>query len=170
MYIKDKSVSYVNLVIRSRLSFDQLNPVLMNPRRETIDIKNNENFVVTTTDSYILIKMLSPVSGRWKLHLDNATNENCTVSQLDFYSMYVKQSITDLNNTLVVGQSTRIVASLNNESGLVTDKSLTENVSFTRSPAHHPRLEFNKLTVSGISLHSSARLSDILRCKKARRS
>ncbi len=48
--------------------------------------------------------------------------------------------------------------------------SLTENVSFTRSPAHHPRLEFNKLTVSGISLHSSARLSDILRCKKARRS
>ncbi len=131
VYIKDKSVSYVNLVIRSRLSFDQLNPVLMNPRRETIDIKNNENFVVTTTDSYILIKMLSPVSGRWKLHLDNATNENCTVSQLDFYSMYVKQSITDLNNTLVVGQSTRIVASLNNESGLVTDKSLTENVSMS---------------------------------------
>ena len=133
VYIKDKSVSYVNLVIRSRLSFDQLNPVLMNPRRETIDIKNNENFVVTTTDSYILIKMLSPVSGRWKLHLDNATNENCTVSQLDFYSMYVKQSITDLNNTLVVGQSTRIVASLNNESGLVTDKSLTENVSMSTS-------------------------------------
>ena len=131
VYIKDKSVSYVNLIIRSRLSIDQLNPVLMNPRRETIDIRNNENFVVTTTDSYILIKMLSPVSGRWKLHLDNATNENCSVSQLDFYSMYVKQSIADLDNTLVVGETTRIVASLNNESGLVTDKSLTENISMT---------------------------------------
>ena len=131
VYIKDKSVSYVNLVIRSRLSIDQLNPVLMNPKREKIDIRNNENFVITSTDSYILIKMLSPVSGRWKLHLDNATNENCIVSQLDFYSMYVKQSITDLNNTLVVGQSTRIVASLNNESGLVTDKSLTENISMS---------------------------------------
>ncbi len=131
VYIKDKSVSYVNLIIRSRLSIDQLNPVLMNPRRETIDIRNNENFVVTTTDSYILIKMLSPVSGRWKLHLDNATNENCSVSQLDFYSMYVKQSIADLDNTLVVGETTRIVASLNNELGLVTDKSLTENISMT---------------------------------------
>ena len=131
VYIKDQSVSYVNLIIRSKLSLSQLNPVLLNPRREKIDIMNNENFVVTQTDSYILIKMLSPVSGRWKLHLDNATNENCTVSQLDFYSMYVKQSITDLNQTLVVGESTRIVASLNNESGLVTDKSLTENVSMT---------------------------------------
>ena len=131
VYIKDKSVSYVNLIIRSRLSFDQLNPVLMNPRRETIDIKNNENFVITSTDSYILIKMLSPVTGRWKLHLDNATNENCVVSQLDFYSMYVKQSITDLDNTLVVGQRTRIEASLNNETGLVTDKTLTESVTMS---------------------------------------
>jgi hypothetical protein len=34
----------------------------------------------------------------------------------------------------------------------------------------HRKLEFNRLTVSGISLHSSARLSDILRCKTARRS
>lgn len=146
VYIKDKSVSYVNLIIRSRLSLSQLNPVLMNPRRETIDIRNNENFVVTTTDSYILIKMLSPVSGRWKLHLDNATNENCTVSQLDFYSMYVKQSITDLNQTLVVGETTRIVASLNNESGLVTDKSLTENVSMSTTVTGNGNIKTIELT------------------------
>lgn len=132
VYIKDRSVSYVNLVIRSRLSLSQLNPVLLNPRREKVDISgDDENFVVTYTDSYILIKMLSPMSGRWKLHLDNATNENCVVSQLDFYSMYVQQSISDLDNTLVVGQSTTIQASLNNSNGMVRDESLTQNISMT---------------------------------------
>ena len=130
VYIKDKSVSYVNLVIRSRLSLDQLNLKLLTPRREEVDISgNDENFVVTSTGSYILIKMVSPVSGRWKLVLDEAANnENCVVTQLDFYSMYVKQNITDLDNTLIVGESTSISASLYNESGIVRDKTLTENV------------------------------------------
>ena len=132
VYIKDKSVSYVNLVVRSRLSLGQLNPVLLNPRREKVDLSgNDENFIVTYTDSYILIKMLSPMSGRWKLHLDNASNDNCVVSQLDFYSMYVQQSVSDLDNTLVVGQSTIIQASMNNSSGIVRDDSLTQNVSMT---------------------------------------
>ena len=73
--------------------------------------------------------MVSPVSGRWKLVLDEAANnENCVVTQLDFYSMYVKQNITDLDNTLIVGESTSISASLYNESGIVRDKTLTENV------------------------------------------
>lgn len=130
VYIKDKSVSYVNLVIRSKLSLDQLNLKLLTPRREEVDISgNDENFVVTSTGSYILIKMVSPVSGRWKLVLDEAANnENCIVTQLDFYSMYVKQNITDLDNTLIVGESTGISASLYNESGIVRDKTLTENV------------------------------------------
>ncbi len=130
VYIKDKSVSYVNLVIRSKLSLDQLNLKLLTPRREEVDISgNDENFVVTSTGSYILIKMVSPMSGRWKLVLDEAANnENCIVTQLDFYSMYVKQNITDLDNTLIVGESTGISASLYNESGIVRDKTLTENV------------------------------------------
>ena len=130
VYIKDKSVSYVNLVIRSKLSLDQLNLKLLTPRREEVDISgNDENFVVTSTGSYILIKMVSPVSGRWKLVLDEAANnENCIVTQLDFYSMYVKQNITDLDNTLIVGESMGISASLYNESGIVRDKTLTENV------------------------------------------
>ncbi len=132
IYIKDKSVFYVNIVIRSRLSIDELNPVLLNPRREDVDLGGGDkNIKMTTTGSYTLIKLIYPTSGRWKLHLDNATNENCVVTQLDFYSIFVKQKITDLNNTIVLGQETQIEATLNKADGVINDHDLIDDISMT---------------------------------------
>lgn len=125
--IKDQSVSYVNLVIRTRLSFDRLNPTLFNPKHEKADINDKNQFIVTSTDSYILIKMLSPISGKWTLHLDNATDENCNVSQLDFYSLFVKQ---ELPQSAIAGQVLRITASLNESNDkIITDTELLDTVS-----------------------------------------
>ena len=132
IYIKDKSVFYVNIVIRSRLSIDELNPVLLNPRREDVDLGGGDkNIKMTTTGSYTLIKLIYPTSGRWKLHLDNATNENCVVTQLDFYSIFVKQKITDLDNTIVLGQETQIEATLNKADGVINDHDLIDDISMT---------------------------------------
>lgn len=132
IYIKDRSVFYVNIVIRSRLSIDELNPVLLNPRRENMDLSGGDkNIKMTTTGSYTLIKLIYPTSGRWKLHLDNATNENCIVTQLDFYSIFVKQKIFDLDNTIVLGQETRIEATLNKTDSIIDDPDLIDDISMT---------------------------------------
>ena len=132
IYIKDRSVFYVNIVIRSRLSIDELNPTLLNPRREEVKLDGSDkNIKMTNTGSYTLIKLIYPTSGRWKLHLDNATNENCIVTQLDFYSIFVKQKISDLDNTLVLGQETQIEATLNKTDGIINDHDLIDDISMT---------------------------------------
>lgn len=150
IYIKDKSVFYVNIVIRSRLTVEQLNPVLLTPRRQPVDLSGkDENIKMTSTGSYTLIKLIYPESGRWKLHLDNATSQNCIVTQLDFYSVYVKQS---LDNSLVLGQNARIEASLNQSNGIVSDSDLIDTITMTSTITGNGETKQVKLTLQNNSV------------------
>ena len=126
--IKDKSVFYVNIVIRSRFTVNELNPVLLNPRREKVALTDNDKVKMTSTDSYVLIKLIYPQDGRWKLQLENATDENCVVTQIDFYSIYLTQNIPQ---TAVSGQAVRLSASLNEKSGIVSDIDLLDTIKMT---------------------------------------
>ncbi|MGN1457074.1 MAG: VWA domain-containing protein [Acutalibacteraceae bacterium] len=126
--VKDNSVFYVNVIIKSKFSKAELNPVLTSPDGKKVSLTNNDNIKLTGTDSYTLIKMIYPESGTWNLHLDKANSDNCTITQLDFYSIYVKQKI---NKTAAIGESVIIEASLNDIQGLVKDDDLLKTIEMT---------------------------------------
>lgn len=126
--IKDNSVFYVNVIIKSTLGIEELNPVLTSPDGKNVSLTNNNNVKITNTGSYTLIKLIYPDIGDWNLHLDNADENNCQVTQLDFYSVYIKQNIT---KSAVVGESIKIEASLNDGDGIVDDEDLLETITMT---------------------------------------
>lgn len=126
--VKDNSVFYVNVIIKSKFSKKELNPVLTSPDGKKVSLTNNNNIKLTSTGSYTLIKMIYPNSGIWNLHLDNANSDNCTITQLDFYSVYVKQKI---KKTAAVGESITIEASLNDINGVVKDDDLLKAIEMT---------------------------------------
>ncbi|MGN0471142.1 MAG: VWA domain-containing protein [Acutalibacteraceae bacterium] len=126
--VKDNSVFYVNVIIKSKFSKKELNPVLTSPDGKKVSLTNNDNIKLTSTGSYTLIKMIYPDSGIWNLHLDNANSDNCTITQLDFYSVYVKQKIKKI---AAVGESITIEASLNDINGVVKDDNLLKTIEMT---------------------------------------
>lgn len=126
--VKDNSVFYVNVIIKSKFSKKELNPVLTSPDGKEVLLTNNNNIKLTSTGSYTLIKLIYPDSGTWNLHLDNANSDNCTITQLDFYSIYIKQKI---NKTATVGDSVKIEASLNDMNGVVDDCDLLTTIEMT---------------------------------------
>lgn len=123
--VKDNSVFYVNVIIRTKLTPEELNPVLTTPSGKKASLTDNEDIKMTSTGSYTLIKLIYPESGKWNLHLNNATSDNCSVKQLDFYSVYVKQKIS---KKAAVGESVTIEASLNESSGIVDDLQLLRTI------------------------------------------
>ncbi|MBR2175900.1 MAG: VWA domain-containing protein [Clostridia bacterium] len=126
--IKDNSVFYVNIIIKSNFTTAELNPVLTSPKREEVSLTDNDNVKVTSTASYTLIKLIYPESGKWRLHLDNATSDNCQITQLDFYSVYIKQTVDKSSS---VGKMVTIEASLNDSNGIVRDEDLLKTITMT---------------------------------------
>lgn len=126
--IKNNSVFYVNVIIKSRFTQKELNPVLTSPDGKEVSLTDNENIKVTGTGSYTLIKMIYPDSGTWNLHLDKADSSNCQVTQLDFYSIYIKQKI---NKSVKVGDSVKIEASIRDGDGVVDDYDLLKTIEMT---------------------------------------
>ncbi len=126
--IKDSSVFYVNIIIRSKLTAEELSPKLSDPDGEEISLTDNENVKMTSTGSYTLIKLIYPKSGVWHLHLTNADKKNCSVMQLDFYSVYIEQVVP---KTADVGDNILISASLNDSKGVVKDNDLLKTIQMT---------------------------------------
>ncbi len=126
--IKDSSVFYVNVIIRSMLSVDKLNPELKDPQGNVVDIKNNEDIKVTSTKSYTLIKVMYPKAGTWNLHLENASSKNCSVKQLNFYSVFVKQNLPE---DVTIGKILPIEVSINDGKGIVNDLDLLRDLEMT---------------------------------------
>ncbi|MDD6489561.1 MAG: VWA domain-containing protein [Clostridia bacterium] len=126
--VKDNSVFYVNVIIQTKLSKEELSPVLTSPDGKKVSLENNNNIKLTSTGSYTLIKMIYPDSGKWNLHLNKANSDNCTVTQLDFYQIYIKQQI---NKTAVIGETVKIESSLNDINGVVDDYDLLKTIEMT---------------------------------------
>lgn len=127
--IKDSSVFYVNIIIRSNLTLTELDPQVTDPSGKKVDIyHNDDNLKVTGAGTYTLIKMIYPTPGDWNIKLRNATNDNCKVTQLDFYSIYIKQVVTD---AIALGESVRIQASIHDHKGAVTDEDLLSTIKMS---------------------------------------
>lgn len=126
--VKDSSVFYVNVIIKTNLTLEELNPVLTSPSGKEVSLTENDNIKMTNAGSYTLIKLIYPDIGTWNLHLDNADQSNCKITQLDFYSVYIKQNI---KSSAVVGESIKIEASLNDVDGVVDDYDLLKTITMT---------------------------------------
>lgn len=126
--IKDSSVFYVNIIIRSKLSVNDLKPELTAPDGSQVDIKQNEEIKVTSTKSYTLLKIMYPQEGVWNMHLQKANKDNCSVKQLNFYSIFVRQ---DIDKDVSVGDILKISACLSDGKGVINDKDLLSTVEMT---------------------------------------
>lgn len=127
--IKDNSVFYVNVIIRSTLDFKALNPQLKKPDGTEVDLSNpGDNIKVTSTKSYTMLKLINPDPGKWRLYLENATADNCQVRQLDFYSVYVNQRIEKEG---AISQPIKLIAQLSDGDGIVKDLDLLKTITMT---------------------------------------
>ena len=126
--IKDNSVFYVNVIIRSRLSREELNPTLKDPKGNSVKLDGQENIKLSSTSAYTMLKLINPMPGTWVLHLDHATKDNCSIRQLDFYSVYVSQTVREKAG---FGETVSVKASLNDSKGVVNDEDLLKTIKMT---------------------------------------
>ncbi len=134
--VKDSSVFYVNIIIRSSFTLEQLAPVITTPEGRKIQITPNNKHIegtggefeainITSAGTYTLMKLIYPRNGNWIIALKQANNDNCKITQLDFYSVYVKQTIQDIAN---IGDTIPIEASLNDRDGVILDEDLLKTI------------------------------------------
>ena len=123
--IKDNSVFYVNIIINSKYTLEQLNPELTNPKGKKVPL-DDSGVKATSGDRYTLIKLIYPKSGVWNMHLDNATNENCSVSQISFYSVFVRQI---LDEKVGLGSDLTIISTVNDSNGVISDIDLLSKIT-----------------------------------------
>ncbi len=127
--VDNKNIYAIYIVIDTKIPQKELNPrltVRLNSS-DTINIPlDSENVVVTSTKSYTLIKIFSPVVGVWNLKLDKVTNDNCQVSLATVYTVYLKQSV---NVPSVAGETVKVTASLNNGSGVIQDTDFLNTIT-----------------------------------------
>ena len=134
--VKDSSVFYVNVIIRSSFTLEQLAPVITTPEGRKIQVTTQTKHItgtggefeainITSAGTYTLMKFIYPRSGNWIIELKNANNNNCKVTQLDFYSVYVKQTVQNVAN---VGSTVNIEGSLNDRDGVILDEDLLKTI------------------------------------------
>ena len=123
--VADNSVFTVSVIVRSAFTYDQLNPVLTDPFGKKIDLKKDEDIKLTSTNSYLMIKIFYPEQGNWHLHLDKVDNSNCTVTQMDYYSIFLDQEI---KSVVRMGDEIKITATVRNKEGLIEDKRLLDTL------------------------------------------
>ena len=127
--VKDESVFYINVIIRTTLGLDKIKPQLKKPNGEEIDFtKENDKVKLTSTKSYTMLKLIDPDPGKWKLYIENATGDNCKITQLDFYSVYVSQR---LKSESAVGEKYVLASYLSDSNGMVKDTDLLKAIKMT---------------------------------------
>ena len=131
--IKDNSVFYVNIIIRTKLTLEEMSPRLTDPDGKNVSLTGSDNIKMTSAGSYTLIKLIYPQSGTWILHLSKANSDNCSVKQLDFYSVFIDQEIP---KKAVIGDEVLITASLNDGNGIVKDSDLLKTIEMTATVKH----------------------------------
>lgn len=123
--VNNNSVFYLNIIIESKFTLQQLNPVLTMPDGSNLPL-DDESVKVTSAGSYTLVKLMYPKAGDWNMHLDNATKDNCKITQLDFYSVVVKQSVS---GNIKPGEKLAVSATLNDGRDVITDYDLLATLS-----------------------------------------
>lgn len=119
--INDSSVFYVNIIIRTKLSLDELSPMLILPSGSPMSLTDNEKVKITSTKSYVLIKILYPDVGNYTLHLKKADNTNCNVKQLNFYSVFITQRVPE---KAAVNTAVEIESTISDNNGLMKDNEI----------------------------------------------
>ena len=126
--IDDSSVFSVSIIIKSTVPLEQMNPRVKDPDGKEVSLTGNQDVRVTSTNSYCMIKLFYPKDGEWEMTLDNVSAANCSVTQLDFYSIFVKQNI---NKEFRVGFPLTIEATIENGAGVVRDEDLLSVMKLT---------------------------------------
>ncbi len=124
--VKDNTVFYVGVVIRTKLTETELNPVLKDPDGKVVDISSDKNIRFTSTYSYKLLKLVYPKAGKWQLHLSKAKNGNCSITQLDYYSVYVKFVLPEYWG---INEKLNLEAALYNGKNIVDDYDLLKTMN-----------------------------------------
>lgn len=119
--VNDDTVFTVSVIIRSPFTFKELNPQLKDPAQKVVPLDKNEQVSVSSTGSYTMLKLFYPDAGEWSLHLDKANNDNCTVTQMDYYSVYLEQKT---QTTFSTGKAMTIETTVKNAEGILQDKKL----------------------------------------------
>ena len=123
--VADNSVFTVSIIIRSRFTLEELDPKLTDPFGKDVSLKDNEDIKVTSTGSYVMIKIFYPEEGDWNLHLEKVDNSNCTVTQMDYYSIFIAQEVKSVVRT---DDEIMITATVKNKEGIVDDKRLLDTL------------------------------------------
>ncbi len=123
--VADNSVFTVSIIIRSRFTLEELAPKLTDPFGKDVSLKDNEDIKVTSTGSYVMIKIFYPEEGDWNLHLEKVDNSNCTVTQMDYYSIFIAQEVKSVVRT---DDEIMITATVKNKEGIVDDKRLLDTL------------------------------------------
>ncbi len=124
--VADNSVFTVSIIIRSAFTLQELNPVLTNAAGQNVPLTNNSDVVVSSTGSYVMIKIFYPDEGKWNLHLDKVNNDNCVVTQMDYYSVFLEQTVA---TPYPVGKTMTIETKIKNKDGVLQDKRLLTSIT-----------------------------------------
>ena len=124
-HVDSDSVFSVSIIVRSPFTLSELDPQVKDPSGKIIPLKGNEAVTVSSTGSYTMIKLLYPAAGDWEIKLSKVDESNCTVTRMDYYSVYIEQNISE---TVPDDTEMALSASIRNKDGLLDDQTILSTI------------------------------------------
>ncbi len=126
--VSDDSVLYANVVVRTKLTPEAMSPVLISPNGSPVSLSANEKVKVTHTKSYMLIKIYYPEPGTWTLMLENANGSNCNVKQMNYYAVFVEETVPE---RAAINTAVNVEAKIKDSNGIISDSDLLSTIKMT---------------------------------------
>ena len=126
--VSDDSILYAMIVVRTKLTPEDMNPVLISPDGSPVALEGTEKVQMTHTKSYTLIRIFYPETGKWTLNLDKANSGNTSVKQMNYYAVYVEQTSPE---KAAINQPVYVEATIKDSNGLISDSQLLSSITMT---------------------------------------
>ena len=123
--IEGANVSETNIVILSSRQVEDV--ILTNPNGEVIDLEGDEKVIFSTSETYSLVKLISPMLGEWKISVKGINGDQIKIAMI--YNFNINLMIEAEQTSIVKGESIDVKAYLASDGEIIKDTEFYNNMS-----------------------------------------
>lgn len=123
--IDNVNVAEANILILSSKQVEDI--ILTNNEGNIVDLEKDKNIVFSSTDTYSLVKLITPEVGEWRVRVKGVTGDQIKIGMT--YNFTINLMVEVENTSVVKGRMVDVRAYLVSEGEIFKDKKFYENMS-----------------------------------------
>ena len=123
--IEGVNVSETNIVILSSRQVEDV--ILTNPNGEVIDLEHDEKVIFSTSETYSLVKLISPMVGEWKISVKGINGDQIKIAMI--YNFNINLMVEIAQTSIVKGDNIDVKAYLASDGEIIKDTEFYDNMN-----------------------------------------